>query len=439
MKIALHLGLAHIDGKWRRPGSWIGYDYYADPDFYADIAKVAERGKIDLVFFGENAETPDTYGSSFRSSTTYGISWPRHDMLPYIPFMAAETEHIGFVGTVSTTYSHPFWVARFFNSLDHVTRGRIGWNVVTSARLNEAANYGFDKLPPPTERYARAEEFLDVCYGLWNSVPPEAVVLDRGHGIVANPDHIRYLKHEGAHFKIKGPLPSIPGPQGRPAICQAGQSPTGMAVAAKYADFQFATRRSLHSMIGHRCALDELLRSGGRDPGEVCIIWGVNLILDRTVEAARRRYDELIESLSPGTGLEFISKQFAVDVSQFPENATVADIAPAVRAAGGMLGFFEELERMAVEHPDFSLEELGRHASQGSTAPTLIGTATTVADTLEHWHRAIGGNTGFLIYIDHTQPASTIEFVDEVVPILQKRGLMWNDYDGSTLIGRLRS
>ena len=185
-------------------------------------------------------------------------------MTPMIPLMARAADGIGFALTLSTTYHHPFHCARLFNALDHVTRGRIAWNAVTSAYKNEAANYGFDEMMDHDERYVRAHEFLQVALKLWDSIEPDVLILDREGGTYADPKKVHRIDHCGRYFNVRGPMPALPSPQRRPVIIQAGLSGPGMNLAATYADLQFSTRRSLASMKQHRQALDTALAAVGR-------------------------------------------------------------------------------------------------------------------------------------------------------------------------------
>src|SRR6202167_6292981 len=196
-------------------------------------------------------------------------------MTPMIPLMAKAARGVGFALTMSTTYHHPFHVARVFNALDHVTRGRIAWNAVTSAYKNEAANYGFDVMMEHDERYVRAQEFLEVACALWASVEPDAPIFDRENGLYVDPAKVHRIDYRGKYFNVRGPLPALPSPQRRPVIIQAGLSGPGMNLAATYADLQFSTRRSLASMKQHRQALDTALAAVGRDPRDIGILWSI--------------------------------------------------------------------------------------------------------------------------------------------------------------------
>ena len=163
---------------------------------------------MDMLFFGDTGGTPEDYGGTYEAGVRYGAKWPRHDMAPMIPLMAKAASGVGFAITMSTTYHHPFYVARFFNALDHVTRGRIAWNAVTSAYKNEAANYGFDVMMDHDERYRRAQEFLEVACKLWDSVETDAIVTDRERGIFADPAKVHRIDHRGRYFNVRGPLPT---------------------------------------------------------------------------------------------------------------------------------------------------------------------------------------------------------------------------------------
>ena len=297
------------------PGSWVGYPYYSTSDFYEDIARIAERGVMDMLFFGDNGGTSEDYGGDHRAVVRYGAKWPRHDMTPMIPLLARVTSGVGYALTMSTTYHHPFHVARIFNALDHVTRGRIAWNAVTSAYKGEAANWGFDVMMDHDERYVRAQEHLEVVCALWDSVEPDALVLDRENGVFVDPDKVHRLDFRGQFFNVRGPLPALPSPQQRPLIIQAGSSGPGMDLAAKYAELQFSTRRTLSSMQQHRAAIDAKLAAFGRKPRDLGILWSIRIQVADSEEAAREKERRFLNSIPPEAGLIEMSQQFGVDFS----------------------------------------------------------------------------------------------------------------------------
>jgi alkanesulfonate monooxygenase SsuD/methylene tetrahydromethanopterin reductase-like flavin-dependent oxidoreductase (luciferase family) len=239
MHLAFDLSFTHTDGRWRTAGSWV-HRNYPDVGMFEDLARIAERGCIDMLFFGDGTGIPATWQASEEVAARWGIQWPRQDMGPYITAMSRVTKHIGFGLTYASTFMPPFYVARLLNSLDLVTDGRMAFNVITSTRRSDAANYGFDDLMEHNSRYERMEEFVDVCKALWASVEPEAFVWDRETGMVCDPSKVKPIHHVGQFFRVRGPLNTVPSPQGRPVLIQAGGSPRGIAASAHFADHVFA-------------------------------------------------------------------------------------------------------------------------------------------------------------------------------------------------------
>ena len=200
MHLAFDLSWTHLEGRWRLPGSWTGR-IYPDLAIYKEIASIAERGRIDMLFFGDGTGIPSTWRGSPDDAVKWGIGWPRQDMSPYITALSQVTKHLGFGITYSSTFMHPYYVSRLLNSLDHITGGRIAFNVVTSTRRADAANYGYDELMEHNSRYDRMEEFVQVCKALWASVDPDAFVWDRETGVVfRDPKKVRPINHAGAFF-----------------------------------------------------------------------------------------------------------------------------------------------------------------------------------------------------------------------------------------------
>jgi FMN-dependent oxidoreductase (nitrilotriacetate monooxygenase family) len=412
------------------PGSWIGYPYYGTSEFYEDIARIAERGVMDMLFFGDTGGTSEDYGGSHDAVVRYGAKWPRHDMTPMIPLMAKAAQGVGFALTLSTTYHHPFHCARLFNALDHVTRGRVAWNAVTSAYKNEAANYGFDEMMDHDERYVRAQEFLEVACKLWDSIEPDALVLDRERGIYADPDKVHRIDHRGRYFNVRGPLPALPSPQRRPVIIQAGLSGPGMNLAATFAELQFSTRRTLASMKAHRDVLDKALTSVGRKPRDIGILWSIRIqVADSDADAIEkeRRY---LDAIPPEAGLVEMSAQYGVDFSKAKPGMRLSDFADEVRAQKGNLGSFEEL--LKTVDPAQSLQEFA-HRFLVDRILVAAGTPKTIVDKLEELHFGTGANGGFILGRGYSAMDNMREFVEHVVPELQRRGLSKKRYAGGTL------
>ncbi len=428
--LAADLSFLHTDYLWRMPGSWIGYPYYGTSEFYEDIAQIAARGVMDMLFFGDTGGTSEDYGGTHEAVVRYGAKWPRHDMTPMIPLMAKAASGVGFALTLSTTYHHPFHCARLFNALDHVTRGRIAWNAVTSAYKNEAANYGFDVMIDHDERYVRAQEFLQVACKLWDSVEPDALVLDREKGLYGDPDKVHRIDHRGRYFNVRGPLPALPSPQRRPVIIQAGLSAPGLDLAAAYAELQFSTRRTLPSMQQHRAALDAALASVGRKPRDIGILWSIRVQVAESETDALEKERRYLDAIPSEAGLVEMSAQYGVDFSTARPGMRLADFAEEVRAQKGNLGSFDEL--LKTVDPRQSLQEFARRFLVDRIL-VAAGTPKTIADRLEELHFATGANGGFILGRGYSAMDNIRQFVEYVVPELQRRGLAKSKYAGPTL------
>ncbi len=428
--LAADLSHYHTDYLWKMPGSWEGYPYYSSPEFYEDIARTASRGIMDLLFFGDSGGTPEDYGGNHHAAVRYGAKWPRHDMMPMIPCMARVADGVGFGITMSTTYHHPFHIARTFNALDHVTKGRIAWNAVTSRSKNEAANWGYEKMIEHDARYEQAQEHLHVVRALWDSIEPDAVVLDRETGLFCDPEKVHLLNFHGRYYNVRGPLPALPSPQGRPVIIQAGQSGPGMDLAAHYADLQFSTRRTLPSMKAHRADLDAKLAKFGRKPRDCAILWAVRIQVAESEAKAREMEQHYLDTIPPEAGLIELSSMYGLDFSQFRRDMRLSDVAAEVKAQNVHWGSFEEI--IKTTDPNLTVEQFGR---KFMTERILVaaGTPKTIVDKLEEWHFETGANGGFMLLRGLSAPGNLQEFVDLVVPELQRRGLSKKRYSGPTL------
>jgi FMN-dependent oxidoreductase (nitrilotriacetate monooxygenase family) len=351
-------------------------------------------------------------------------------MFPMVPIMARAAPGVGFGLTMSTTYHHPFHVARLYNALDHVTGGRIAWNAVTSAYKNEAANYGYKAMVEHDLRYERAQEHLKVVTGLWDTVEKDAIVMDREKGYFADPEKVHLLNHQGRFYDVRGPLPVLPSPQGRPPIIQAGQSGPGMELAATYADMQFVWRRTVPSMKDHRAKLDQLLAARGRRPRDIGILWLMRIQAAESVSEALAMERRFLDSLPPDAGLMLLSTTYGLDFSIFDGRMKLAEAAASVKSQNTHWGLFEDILR--TNDPDMSIEEFGRRYMSDSM-PAIIGSPKTIVDEMERIHYETGANGGFILANGFSTPGNIREFVDLVVPELQRRGLSKKKYAGPTL------
>ncbi|MCS5713378.1 NtaA/DmoA family FMN-dependent monooxygenase [Herbiconiux sp. CPCC 205716] len=440
MHTAFDLSFAHTEGRWARPGSWIGAGF-PDVQVYQEIARTAERAGVDLLFFGDGSGIPDTWRGSMDAALEWGIQWPRHDMSPVVTSMAAVTEHIGFGLTYSSTFLHPFTVARLLNSLDHVTAGRIAFNVVASARSADAANYGFDERMDHDERYDRMSEFMTVCRELWASVPASAIIADRVTGRFADPAQISAIDHVGRYFRVKGPLASVPSPQGSPVLVQAGNSPKGIATSASFVELVFGFGASVAGQQRHRAALDAALTSEGRDPASVGILWATQAIVGRSALEAASRRDEVAAFWNEEAVGAFLSHNVGFDFSTLPASFTLDELVDEVkRVQGAQGGFVGALVAELGAETTLTRTELFEHGWRHATGldHTLCGTAASIADQLEENFAATGGHGGYMFSSPLAAPSGAADLAELLVPELRRRGALAPRYPGATLRENLR-
>ncbi|HWM46230.1 MAG TPA: NtaA/DmoA family FMN-dependent monooxygenase [Xanthobacteraceae bacterium] len=440
MHLAFDLSWTHLEGRWRLPGSWTGR-VYPDLGIYKEIASIAERGCIDMLFFGDGTGIPATWRGSPEEAVKWGIGWPRQDMSPYISALSQVTKHVGFGITYSSTFMHPFYVSRLLNSLDHITGGRMAFNVVTSTRRADAANYGYDELMEHNSRYERMEEFVHVCKALWASVAPDAFVWDRETGVVVpDPGKVKAIDHAGNFFKVKGPLSCVPSPQGRPVLIQAGGSPRGIKASAQFADYVFAAMKPRKVNIRHREELDAQLKAAGRDPAKVGILWDVVLVVDETSQEAKRRKEQLLTAIPFEAAGAFISHQSGYDFSKLPARFRLKDLNAEIAATNASpVGFVHQLGLELGEDTEMTREEFFEYGLKAATGynHTLAGSAQEVADVLEEEFEATGSRGGFMIAHPQASPRDLLNVVDFLVPELQRRGRFRTAYQGTTLMQNL--
>jgi len=434
MHTAFDLSFAHTEGRWARPGSWVGAPF-PDVRVYQEIARTAERAGVDMLFFGDGSGIPDTWRGSMDAALEWGIQWPRQDMAPVVASLATVTDRIGFGLTYSSTYHHPFTVARLLNSLDHVSRGRIAFNVVASARGADAANYGFDERMDHDERYDRMAEFMAVCRALWASVPPEAIIADRETGRFADPSLIHPIDHVGRYFQVKGPLSSAPSPQGAPVLVQAGNSPKGIATSAGFVEVVFGFGSPVMKRR-HRDALDAALVDANRDPARVGILWATQVIVARSAREAAERRDEVAAFWDPEAVGAFLSHNTGFDFATLPERFSAGELMTEVqRVNGAQGGFIGALVAELGSEAQLTRDELFERGWQHATGldHTLCGTAAEIADRLEEDFAATGARGGYMFSSPLAAPAGFADLSELLVPELRRRGALAPMYPGSTL------
>jgi FMN-dependent oxidoreductase (nitrilotriacetate monooxygenase family) len=435
MHLAFDLSYIHMDGRWRMPGAWPRRTY-PDVAAFEDIARIAERGLLDMLFSGDGTGVPSTWQKSRDAAVRWGVSWPRQDLAPLSVAMARVTRHLGFGITYSTTFMHPYYLARLFNSLDHVTGGRIAFNVITSTRRSDYANYGYDELVDHDERYERMEEFIDLCRVLWDSVEPDAMLWDRETGQVGDPGKVHDVEHRGRFFKVSGPLNSPPSPQGRPVLLQAGSSPRGIRACAYVADMAFAPDMPLQLQIAQRKSLDEAVAALGRDPQSMGIVWQQPCVVAETEREAVARRELLLTAIpAEGVGV-YLSHNSGYDFSTLPQRFTLGELHREIIASQASPGgFMREMVTRLGADTEITREEFFDHGRRFATSytRTVAGTASQVADCLEEVFEATGSRGGFMLGHVVSMPGDLAAIVDLLVPELQRRGRFRREYKGSTL------
>ena len=414
----------HSLAMWRHPDTLAsGYDWKR-PELYQHIARTCERGLFDAVFFADLNYIADTYTGSMAPSLTYATQVPEHDPVPLLSYMAAATRHIGVAATFSVSHSHPYYVARLFGTLDHLTGGRVGWNVVSSLNSGQALNYGETRADTST-RYERAEEFIEVCRKLWESWDADAVVRDAATPMFTDPAKVHRIDHDGRFFKSRGPLNVVRSPQTGPAIFQAGVSDKGRDFAARHADGIFAIQPNAKNAAKYYESIKSRMAELGRDPAACKILFGMQPIVG-TSEAHARELQEQHNGLVPSEGgLALLSAHSDFDLSQLDDLDKPLNDYPNT-----------ELDRMRSRavHNDgtpMSVREAARKHGQSVSLPQFVGTPVQVADQMEAYFDTVGGD-GFMISMISC-PTSLEVFVDTVVPELQRRGLFRTAYEGTTL------
>lgn len=394
-------------------------------DYWIGAARTLERGKFDAMFIADVLGTYSVYGGTHGPAAKHAVQLPAHDPLLVIPAMAAATEHLGFAPTVSTTYAQPYSLARQLSTLDHLTEGRLAWNVVTSYLESEAVNLGLTERLPKAMRYDRADEFLKVVYKLWEESWDDGAVLhDREHDAFADPEKVHKINHEGRFFNVPGPHLVEPSPQRTPVIFQAGASPRGRDFAARHAEAVFTKNHSLEALASYTEDLRERVVAQGRNAEDIKVFPMILPIIGATEEEAYSKYEELQENVSYEGTAALLSGHTGIDFSGYDPDQYIEDI-----ETGAVQGNLD----MYTKDPDrkWTLREAVKNHGLGNGTVKFIGTPETIADMMEDW-AVRGGADGFNIAQGYS-PGTFEEFVDHVVPELQERGIYRTEYEGKTL------
>ncbi|MBF2047086.1 MAG: LLM class flavin-dependent oxidoreductase [Elainella sp. C42_A2020_010] len=419
--------VAHSHALWRHPQTQLDF---LQPAYYQQIAQVLERGKFDLVFFADRLAISDQYGGNLQVGVQYGDQDAfRLDPVPVLSIMAANTNYIGLGATRSTTYYHPYQVARTFATLDHLSAGRAAWNVVTSVNNGEAQNFGLPEHLEHDRRYDRADEFLELTLKLWQSWQADALIFDQQAGILADPTKIDYVHHQGEWFQSRGPLNVPRSPQGHPVIIQAGSSGRGKEFAARWAEVIFTIQPSLTLAQQFYADMKARLVAYGRSPNSCKILLAVMPFIGATKAIAEAKRTEHNQLVYPLVGLSTLSNHLNYDFSQHDLDKPLEAV-----SVQGMRGIYDLLAHLS-QTELLTLAEIGRRYGASVLVPQLIGTAVEIADQLEQFFHAQACD-GFMISPAYL-PGAFEEFVELVIPELQNRGLFRDEYTGKTLRNHL--
>ncbi|MET9028259.1 LLM class flavin-dependent oxidoreductase [Nocardia sp. NPDC004168] len=418
---AFLMSVGHHEAAWRLPES----DPYAHTDinYYVELARTAERGKLDSIFF---ADSPVLMGDPGRR--------PSGKLEPTVILtaVAVQTSRIGLIATASTSYNDPYNLARRFSSVDWVSNGRVGWNIVTTAGADAARNFGLDDTPDHQLRYEKAAEFVDVATKLWDSWDDDAIVADKGLGIHTDASKVRKIGHHGEFFKVDGPLNVPRSPQGYPVLVQAGSSEDGKNFAARYAEAVFTAQQTLEDGKAFYTDLKQRAVALGRDPETIKILPGIVPVIGDTEEQARELDAELERLISPEYARRQLAAHFKLPIEQLDLDSELPEDLPTEDEIQGAKSRFTLIVNLA-RRERLTLRQLIGRLGGGRGHRTFAGTPEQVADTIEHWFRE-GAADGFNI-MPAVLPSGLERFVDQVVPILQQRGLFRTEYTETTLRG----
>ena len=418
------IGLGYHLAAWRHPEAPAGGNM--ELQHFIRVTQAAERGLFDMAFLA------DGVGIRFHDEPPGALSRTSKNVqfepLTLLSALAMVTQRVGLVATASTTYNEPYHVARKFASLDHISGGRAGWNVVTSVTDMEAQNFNLDRAPGYDVRYDRAAEFVEVVQGLWESWEDDAFVRDKASGVNYDPAKLHVLDHRGQHFQVRGPLNVARTPQGAPVIVQAGASEQGRELAAATADVVYAAAQTLADAQAYYASVKGRMAKYGRERDQLKIMPGLMAIPGRTRQEAHDRYEVLQELVQPLVGLGALANYLG-DLSAFPLDGPVPP--PVNERMHSRAKIFLDIAARG----NLTIRQLYLSVAGGNGHRTVIGTPADIADAMEEWFHAEAAD-GFNI-LPPWLPGGLEDVVEMVVPELQRRGLYRTAYEATTLRGNL--
>ncbi len=416
---------AQLAGAWRHPEADL--DDIFSPERYEHMARVLEAARFDGCFFADTLGLPDIYKGSFDTYLREGGQLSYLDPMMVLPVMARATSHLGLGATLSTTFFNPYHLARMLASLDHLSRGRACWNVVTSTMDFEARNFGLDALPAKDLRYDRADEVVEACCALWDCWQDDALVMDKASGLFIDPTKVRYADYKGRHVRTRGPLTVPRCPQGRPVLMQAGASPRGRDFAARWAEAIFCSSGSKKDAMEFYADIKTRMARFGRDPGDCAICTSMTIVLGETEAIAREKAEYLLSLVPIEMVLATNSAMLGADLS------TAEDEDELTRNKGHQgHGGLEERIRQTMRAEGITFAEAIRRPRN-----LMVGTPATIADYMQDLFEAEACD-GFVL-TPTISPVMWEEFARMLTPELQRRRLLRTDYEGATMRENLRS
>lgn len=412
------MSVGHHEAAWRHPDTHP--ERVTDIRYYQELAQTAERAKLDSIFLADGLAT----WGRVSHSVTGGL-----EPFTFLSAVGAVTERIGLIGTVSTTYNEPFHVARRFASLDHISNGRAGWNIVTSGSEMEAQNFSKEEHLAHPLRYQRAREFVKVTTSLWDSWEDDARIIDKAAGIYADADKVHTIDHRGEWFSVKGPLNVPRPPQGYPVLVQAGASDDGKEFAAQFAEAIFTAQQTLEDAQEFYADVKARTITYGRNPDQIKILPGISATLAPTEEEAKEKEEYLHSFINFKRGTGMLALLLKQDISQIDLDGPVPPF-PPIEEVNGMKSRTQLVDELA-RRENLTVRQLIKRLAGGRGHRTFAGTPLQLADQLEEWFTQ-GAADGFNV-MPPTLPGGLDDFVTLVVPELQRRGLFRTEYVGTTL------
>ena len=422
----MHTPINHMTMSWADPADRQAAGL-GSIDHWQDMARLFEHGLFDAVFFADVPAVYDHYKENTDDAIRYGVNWPTHDPVALMGIMTAATKHLGIAATVSLASWHPFLAVRSMSTLDYLSQGRVGWNIVTGNARSEYRAVGLDVVEHD-KRYDRADEYMQVCEAIWNGIAPDAVLADGDAGQYADPSKIEKIAFEGEYFKCHATPSVLPSPQGRPVLFQAGSSGRGQRFAAEHADVIFAIQPDLPRMQSFMARLCETAEAVGRTDA-LRVTFAVQPFVADSYEAAAAKRDAMLAKIPLEAGLTRISGTFGVDLDQVDIDKPLQEI--KTQASQGLVAAMSSM----FNDKNITLHEAVRLSGLAGLIPQLLGTAEQVADQLEEIWRETGCH-GFNL-TPALVPGGYKDFIDQVVPILQQRGIFRTEYKATTLRGNL--